>query len=404
MPPTVFAVATMDTKGEEIAFVAGQMVGAGVRVTTVDVGTAGPPMGTASIDRETVAACHPRGAAFVLGQTDRGAAVAAMAEALTGYLLKESAAGRVAGVIGIGGSGGTALITTAMRALPIGLPKLMVSTVASGNVAPYIGGSDITLMYSVVDVSGINAVSSRVLANAAHAMAGMVSQPASTVATKPAIGMTMFGVTTPCVTAVRQALEQDGFDCLVFHATGTGGQAMEKLVDSGMIGGVLDITTTEVADEVVGGVFPAGKDRFDAILRRGIPYVMSLGALDMVNFGAPESIPPQFRDRKFHIHNPQVTLMRTTPEEKRAFARWIAAKLKQATAPVTILIPEQGVSAIDAPGQTFHDPAADAALFDELTAAVQGLAAVKIMRLPNHINDPAFAAALVQTFRDAWAK
>lgn len=321
-----------------------------------------------------------------------------MSEALVRYLSVEHAAGRVAGVIGIGGSGGTALITAAMRALPIGVPKLMVSTVASGNTAPYVDCSDLTMMYSVVDVAGLNVVSRRVLANAAHAMAGMVAHQPPAGQTRPALGMTMFGVTTPCVTAVREALEARGFDPLVFHATGAGGRAMEKLVESGMIEGVLDITTTEVADEVVGGVFPAGPARFDAILTRRIPYVLSVGAVDMVNFGAKETVPERFAGRRLHMHNAQVTLMRTTPDENREIARWIARKLNRATSPVVVMIPEAGVSMIDAPGQPFHDPEADAALFEELESQLQQDDLRRIIRRPNHINDPEFAAGLVDEF------
>jgi uncharacterized protein (UPF0261 family) len=257
-------------------------------------------------------------------------------------------------------------------------------------------------LYSVVDVAGLNAVSCRVLANAAHAMAGMVAQPPPPAPPKPAIGMTMFGVTTPCVTAVRKTLEDAGFDCLVFHATGAGGRAMEKLVESGLIVGVLDITTTEVADEIVGGIFPAGPERFEVIVRRGIPYVMSLGALDMVNFAARETVPEIFSKRKLHVHNPQITLMRTTPEENRAAARWIAGKLQSPAAPISILVPEQGVSAVDAPGQPFYDPEADAALFDELESALQGNTQVGIRRLPLHINGPEFATALAESFLAAW--
>jgi uncharacterized protein (UPF0261 family) len=321
-----------------------------------------------------------------------------MGEALEGFLRRERELGRLAGVIGIGGSGGTALITPAMRALPIGLPKLMVSTVASGNTAAYVGSSDITMMYSVVDVAGLNAVSRRVLGNAAGAVAGMVQHQTSPADDKPALGMTMFGVTTPCVTAVREALEVLSFDCLVFHATGTGGQAMEKLVEAGLIQGVLDITTTEVADEVVGGILPAGPHRFEAILRAKVPYVLSLGALDMVNFGALATVPESFRNRRLHVHNAQVTLMRTTPEENRLFARWIATKLNLAEAPFCILIPEKGVSGLDAPGQPFHDPEADAALFDELESAVLTGPGRSILRLPLHINDSAFALAVVDAF------
>jgi uncharacterized protein (UPF0261 family) len=249
-----------------------------------------------------------------------------------------------------------------------------------------------------VDIAGLNTVSRRVLANAAAAMAGMVQQPALPSSAKPAVAMTMFGVTTPCVTAVRGALESRGFDCLVFHATGIGGQAMEKLVEAGLIEGVLDITTTEVADLVVGGVLPCSADRFEPILRARLPLVLSLGALDMVNFGARATVPETFRGRLLHVHNAQVTLMRTTPDENGRCARWIAAKLNQADAPFCVLIPEQGVSALDAPGAPFHDPEADAALFDELESHIVPAPHRRVLRLPLHINDPAFAQALVEEF------
>jgi uncharacterized protein (UPF0261 family) len=384
----------MDTKGEEIAYVRDCLRRAGCEVRTVDVGTQSPPTVEPDVSRGEVIG-RPE---FVSEHADRGRAVATMSEALMRYLVNGYQAGWVAGVIGIGGSGGTALITAAMRALPIGLPKLMLSTVASGNTAPYIDCSDITMMYSVVDVAGLNAVSRRILANAAHAMAGMVQHDAPVAETRPAIGMTMFGVTTPCVTMVREALSEHGFDCLVFHATGTGGRAMEKLVDSGLIQGVLDITTTEVADEVVGGVFPAGANRFDTIIDRRIPYVMSLGALDMVNFGAMDTVEKRFANRRLHVHNAQVTLMRTTPEENREIARWIACKVNRATAPVVMLIPEKGVSMIDAPGQPFYDPAADASLFEELDACVHQDEVRRIVRLPYHINDRQFSDRLVNEF------
>jgi uncharacterized protein (UPF0261 family) len=400
MSPSVYAVATMDTKGHELAFVAERLREAGVAVVAVDVGTAGPPAATPDIDRFTVAGFHPTaiGRAAALSATDRGQAITSMGEALECFLQVEHEAGRVVGVIGIGGSGGTALITPAMRALPVGLPKLMVSTIASGNTAAYVGLSDITMMPSVVDIAGLNAVSRRVLGNAAAAMAGMVQHPVPTLGDKPTLAMTMFGVTTPCVTAVRQALEAAGFDCLVFHATGTGGQAMEKLVEAGLIQGVLDITTTEVADEVVGGILPCGPHRFEAILKAKIPYVLSLGALDMVNFGALATVPEPFRNRRLHVHNAQVTLMRTTPEENRLFARLIASTLNRAEAPFHILIPEQGLSAIDAAGQPFHDPEANTALFNELESSIHLTAGRQISRLPLHINDPAFAQALVDSF------
>ncbi len=321
-----------------------------------------------------------------------------MGQALTEYLVREEQKGLVAGVLGIGGSGGTALITAAMRSLPIGLPKLMVSTVASGNTAPYVDCSDITMMYSVVDVAGLNTVSKTILGNAAHAMAGMAMHSWSDVQSRPAIGMTMFGVTTPCVTAVRQALEKEGFDCLVFHATGAGGRAMERLVESGLLVGVLDITTTEVADEIAGGVFPCGPTRFERLLDQEIPLVLSLGALDMVNFGSKETVPSQYRERKLHIHNAQVTLMRTDEEENRKAARWIAGKLNQAKRPWTLLIPEKGVSMLDAEGMPFWDPQVDQVLFDELQSSLLLQDGRKLIRHPLHINDPAFAALLVEEF------
>ncbi len=396
MPPRVYAVATMDTKGVEIAFVSERIRACGVDVVTVDVGTKDSPTVVPDVSRQQVAASLPT--ENLLGNADRGEAVTAMSRALVEFLKGECAARRLAGVIGIGGGGGTALITPAMRALPVGVPKLMVSTMASGNVGPYVDCSDITMMYSVVDVAGINSVSRRVLANAAAAIAGMARNPLPPTDEKPTLGMTMFGVTTPCVEAVRRTLEPRGYDCLVFHATGSGDRAMENLVRSGLIQGVIDVTTTAVADQVVGGVLPCGAQRFEAILAARIPYVLSVGALDMVNFGAKETVPPQFADRKLHVHNAHVTLMRTTPDENRQFARWIADKLNRSTAPLTLLIPALGISTIDAPGQPFHDPAADDALFEELERSLQQTEQRCIKRIARHINDPEFAAALVEEF------
>lgn len=393
MSAAVLAVATMDTKAEEIAFVANCLRAAGVRVQTVDVGTKASPTVPADVPRETVLA----GAAAPDDQ-DRGTAVATMASALERYVTTEVAAGRVAGVIGIGGSGGTALITQAMRALPVGLPKLMVSTVASGNTGPYVDCTDITMMYSVVDVAGLNVVSERILSNAAHAMAGMVAHEVEEPTTRPCLGMTMFGVTTPCVTAVRKTLEDQGFDGLVFHATGTGGRAMEGLVRSGLIKGVLDLTTTEVADEIVGGIFPAGSKRFDATIAAQIPFLISVGAVDMVNFGGLDTVPDRFRDRNLHVHNAQITLMRTNEDENRQIARWIAAKLNSSTAPFTILLPERGVSMLDAEGGPFYDPQTNAALFETLESAIETRPGRKIQRLPLHINDHEFAEAAVSEF------
>jgi uncharacterized protein (UPF0261 family) len=400
MDCAIYLIATMDSKGREADFVAHAIRQTGLVVVTVDVGTKDSPVVEPDISREQVVACHPENRQADLPALDRGRAVTIMSEALVEFLRRESAVGQVLGVLGLGGTGGTALIAPAMRALPIGVPKLLVSTVASGNTAPYVGCCDIALMPSVVDVAGLNCVSRQVLSNAAHAMAGMVAHRLPEQSARQAIGMTMFGVTTPCVTQVRGRLEAQGFDCLIFHATGTGGQAMEKLVESGLLGGVLDITTTEVADEIVGGVFKAGSARFEAIFEKKIPYVMSLGALDMVNFASLDSVPPSFRDRLLHVHNSQVTLMRTTPDENRLFASWMAAKINRSTAPFLLVIPEKGVSMLDAPGKSFYDPEADRALFEELESNIQTTDSRQIRRIPAHINDAEFADALLTAFED----
>ncbi len=383
----------MDTKGVELNYVADCLRAAGMRVKVVDVGTGGLPTGKPDVSSNEV-----RGNAPNASYASRAAAVTAMGQCLQAYLLAKADAGEVAGVIGIGGSGGTALITPAMRSLAIGVPKVMVSTVASGNTSPYVDCSDITMMYSVVDVAGLNVVSRKVLGNAAHAMAGMVQHTVNAIEGKTTLGMTMFGVTTPCVDAVREQLEQIGHQCLVFHATGTGGRAMEQLVQSSLLQGVLDITTTEVADEVVGGVFPAGSQRFKALVESRVPLILSLGALDMVNFGARETVPAPFSDRLFHVHNAQVTLMRTNAEENRLIARFIATRIRKAVSPVFVLIPELGLSALDAPGQPFHDPGTNAILFQELEEQLKNCDACKVVRVRQHINDREFAEAVVQHY------
>ncbi|MER2507422.1 MAG: Tm-1-like ATP-binding domain-containing protein [Amaricoccus sp.] len=387
-------VGTADTKGEEMAWLADCLRARGVAVTMVDIGIRAPTIAV-DVPAAEVAAHHPDGATAVLGGEDRGAAVAAMGRAFASFIARRS---DVAGVIGIGGGGGTSIVTAGMRALPYGLPKLMVSTLASGDVGPYVGISDLVMMPAVTDLAGLNRMSRIVLHNAAEAMAGMVAHPAPPAAGKPAIGLTMFGVTTPCVTTIAAAL-RDSYDCLVFHATGTGGRTMEKLADEGVLDGVLDITTTEVADLLLGGALPATEDRFGAIARHRLPWVGSVGALDMVNFGAPETIPACHAGRRFYHHNPQVTLMRTTVEENAAIGDWIAARLNLCEGPVRLLLPEGGVSMIDAPGQPFHDPRADAALFAALERGIRRTEARRVERLPFHINDPAFAEAAVATFR-----
>jgi uncharacterized protein (UPF0261 family) len=344
-----------------------------------------------------VARHHPEGADAVLGHADRGRAVTAMAEALSCFLLSREDIGAV---LGLGGGGNTSMVTAAMRALAIGVPKLMVSTMASGNVAPYVGPTDIMMMHAVADVAGLNAITRTVIGNAAHAAAGMALNglgPARE--TKRAVGLTMFGVTTPCVTQIRHLIESD-CECFVFHATGTGGQCLEKLIDSGLITAALDVTTTEVADHLFGGVLPCTDDRFGAVIRSRIPWVGSVGAVDMVNFGGRETVPPQHAARNLYVHNPQVTLMRTTAEENAAIGRWIVERINRMEGPVRFLLPLHGVSALDQAGKPFHDPAADAAVFDAVRSGWRPAANRQLIEVAAHINDPAFAEACVHAFRD----
>ncbi len=391
----VYVIGTLDTKGAELRYAVERVRAAGAEAVLVDVGTRGEGAG-ADVSAAAIAAYNPQGASAVLGLVDRGQAVSAMAKALTAWLTARTDIGAV---LGLGGSGNTAIVTEAMRALPIGTPKLMVSTVASANVAPYVGPNDIAMMYSVVDVAGLNAISRRVIGNAANAAAGMALGVVPVAAgDRPGLGMTMFGVTTACVTMVREALEAS-HEVYTFHATGTGGQSMEKLADSGLVAGLIDVTTTEVADLLIGGIFPCTEDRFGAVIRTGLPYVGSVGAVDMVNFGARETVPPKFEGRHFHVHNAQVTLMRTAPDENRRIGEFIVARLNRMSGPVRFLLPLRGVSAIDAAGQPFHDPAADAALFDAIRQGWQEAPNRHLVELDHHINDAAFAAALVENFR-----
>jgi uncharacterized protein (UPF0261 family)/ABC-type branched-subunit amino acid transport system ATPase component len=388
-----YIVGTFDTKSQDLLFIKSCLDRLRVRTITVDLSTSRKPS-PAAISPTEVARHHPEGPEAVF-TGDRGSAVAGMAQAFTRFMTGRRDVG---GIISAGGSGGTALVTPAMRSLPVGVPKVMVSTVASGNVRQYVGPSDICMIYSVTDVAGINRISASVLSNAAHALAGMIGFRQEVESSRlPAIGLTMFGVTTPCVQAVTQALKTR-YDCLVFHATGTGGQSMEKLADSGMLAGVIDVTTTEVADFLVGGVMSAGEDRMGAIIRSQIPYVGSCGALDMVNFEALDTVPLQFKGRNLYPHNPQVTLMRTSVAENQAIGRFIAAKLNQMEGPVRFLLPLKGVSLIDAPGKPFHDPAADRMLFDTLESEFRPDPDRRLIKLDMNINDPAFAKALVDHF------
>jgi uncharacterized protein (UPF0261 family)/ABC-type branched-subunit amino acid transport system ATPase component len=390
-----YVVGTFDTKGRELFYLRQCLERRGLRVVTVDLSTAGH-VSPASVHPREVARHHPAGEAAVFSN-DRGSAVTAMAMAFEAFVQTRRDLG---GIVSAGGSGGTTLATQGMRALPIGCPKVMVSSMASGDTRPYVGPSDICMMYSVTDVQGINRISERVLANAAHALAGMIAHaPTAVTATKPALGLTMFGVTTPCVQAVVKRLG-DEYDCLVFHATGMGGQSMEKLAGSGHLAGVIDVSTTEIADEIVGGVLSAGPTRMDVYARQPLPYVGSCGALDMVNFGAWDTVPERFRARQLYRHNPTVTLMRTTVDECKAIGAFVAAKLNAMQGPVRFLIPEGGVSAIDKPGQPFHDPAADSALFGAIEQSFRPGRDRKLQRLPLHINDEAFADALVSAWHE----
>lgn len=391
---TIYVVGTLDTKASELAMLCALLRLGHNTVRLINVGT--QTLGEdGDVTARQVAQYHPNGATAVLGLQDRGEAVAAMATAFPNFL---PTLPDLAGVIGIGGGGGTAIITAGMRALPYGVPKIMVSTMASGDTAPYVGISDLIMMPAVTDLAGLNSLNRVILHNAAQAMLGMVGNPASTTAAKPAVGLTMFGVTTPCVTAITAALTD--YDCMVFHATGTGGRTMEKLADSGLLTGFIDITTTEVADLLCGGILPCTPDRFGAVARTGLPWIGSVGALDMVNFGAPDTVPPRHKDRLFYHHNPQVTLMRTTPAECHAIGNWIAERLNLCHGPIRLLIPEGGISALDTPGGAFHDPAANAALFTALESALRQTHDRQITRLPHHINHPEFAAACVAAFHN----
>ena len=399
---TVIVAGTLDTKGDELRFIRDQIAAAGVRVLLVDLSTSGQPS-PADVPPHHIAA-YFRGGPNAVFTGERGAAIAAMAEAFEVWIRRHESVG---GLISAGGSGGSSLVAPAMRALPIGVPKVLISSVASGNVAAYVGPSDVMMLYSVADIAGLNSVTRQILANGAAAIVGMVKARAASGDReraparrdgKPAIGLTMFGVTTPCVDALVAALK-DEFECLVFHATGTGGQSMERLADAGALAGVIDITTTEVCDLLCGGVLPATEDRFGAIARTGIPYIGSCGALDMVNFGPMDSVPERYRGRTLHAHNPAVTLMRTTLEENARIGRWIGERLNRMNGPVRFFIPEQGVSALDSHGRPFSDPQADAELFRALEATVRQTSSRRLARVPLHINDPRFAAEIVAEFR-----
>jgi uncharacterized protein (UPF0261 family) len=395
---TVVLLGTLDTKGVEYALLRRLLEARGVDVVVVDAGVHEPVGLQPDVGRDEVARAAGADTRELAAADDRGAAVTAMGAGAEAVVLDLYARGRVDGILALGGSGGSSIAARAMRALPVGVPKLLVSTVASGDTRPYVGAVDLTMMYSVVDIAGVNRVSARIMANAAGAIAGMVESDVPVLDDKPLVAATMFGVTTPCVTVARARLEELGYEVLVFHATGAGGQSMEALARGGFLVGVLDATTTELADELVGGVLSAGPERLEAAGAAGLPQVVSLGALDMVNFGPRESVPAQFADRNLYVHNPTVTLMRTTAEESAELGRTIGRKLSAASGPTAVFVPLGGVSMIDTPGQPFHDPAADAALVAGLKETLDER--VELHERTEDINDPAFATAMADRLHE----
>jgi uncharacterized protein (UPF0261 family) len=388
----VLLIATLDTKGREAAYVRDELVRARVEVELVDAGALGKPQVVADVSRERLFKLAGTSLDEVRARGERGFAVDSAAAGARALALSRLAEGRLQGVLGLGGSAGTTIATAAMRALPLGVPKLMVSTLAAGNVAAYVGTRDITMVNPVVDILGLNRISRVVLARAAQAMAGMArgTLPAAPAGERPLVAASMFGVTTPCVEHARELLEAAGCEVLVFHATGSGGRTLEALAAEGLLAGVLDVTTTELADELVGGVLSAGPERLTAAGRAGVPQVVSVGATDIVNFHGRESVPARFAGRRLHHHNANVTLMRTTPEESAAIGADIGAKLAAARGPTAVLLPARGVSAIDRAGQPFDDPAARAALAAALRASC---GRVEVTELDLHVNDAAFAEA-----------
>lgn len=398
----VALVGTLDTKGQEYGFVAGRLRELGAEVLVIDCGILGPPQLQPDIDRTEVAAAAGEDVDQLAAAGDRGAAVQAISRGAGVILERLAAEGRIGGALALGGTGGTSLASAAFRRLALGVPKLIVSTAASGDTHHYIGESDLILVPSIVDVSGLNRISTKIMGNAAAAMAGMVGAPppATEPDARPLVGASMFGVTTPCVTRARERLEELGYEVLVFHMTGSGGRTLESLVAGGMLAGVFDVTTTELADNLVGGIFDAGPDRLGAAARSGVPAVVSVGALDMVNFGPPETIPERFAGRLTYEHNATTTLMRTTPEECAELGARLAARVRDSVGEVAVFLPLQGISAIAGKGGVFHDPAADAALFD---AVRSGLAdsPVELIELDTDVNAEEFADAMVDRLHAA---
>lgn len=398
MPKSILLIGTLDTKGPEYAYVRDLIRERGFDALVMDAGVLGQPAFRPDVGADEVAAAGGRRLEELQERGDRGEAIEVMIAGVKRLVPQLYEDGRFHGVLALGGGGGTNVATAAMRELPIGVPKLMVSTVVSADVSPYVGVKDLTLMYSVVDIAGLNRLSRRILANAAGAICGMVGQEIPPAEDRPIVAASMFGVTTPCVDRVRQKMEEAGYEVLVFHATGSGGRSMEALIRGGYVAGVADMTTTEWCDEIVGGILPAGPDRLTAAGDVGVPQVVSCGALDMVNFAAVEKMPERFRDRRLYRHNPNVTLMRTTADECRSIGRRIAENLNTADGPTVLILPLKGVSMLDKQGEPFHDPDADAALFDTLREHIRP--PVEIVELDMHINDPGFADAAAERLLD----
>jgi uncharacterized protein (UPF0261 family) len=390
---TILLIGTLDTKGHEFGYVRDLITARGHTALLMNAGIFEPSL-QSDISADEVARAGGSDLEQLRQANDRGDAVIVMARGVAALVLQLYAQGKFDGVLSLGGSGGTAIATAGMRELPVGIPKVMVSTVASGDISPYVDVKDVTMMYSVVDIAGLNRLSRRILANAVGMICGAVEQDIPQTEDKPLIAATMFGVTTDCVTKVRELVEAAGYEMLVFHATGSGGKAMEALIDGGFIEGVADVTTTEWCDELVGGVLTAGPNRLEAAGRKGIPQVVSVGALDMVNFWAYDTVPEKFKGRNLYKHNANVTLMRTTPEENTQLGRIIAEKLNKTQGPTVLMLPLKGISAIDAEGKAFHSPEADLALFDAIRANIGDK--VELAELDMHINDPAFATALAE--------
>ncbi|MFC5467650.1 Tm-1-like ATP-binding domain-containing protein [Cohnella suwonensis] len=393
-------VGALDTKGKEFGYVRNQLHRCGIETIAIDVGVLGTPEFQPDISSDEVARAGGSSLAQLQTANDRGEAIAVMAKGIEQVVKGVLADGQIGGLFGMGGTAGTTLGAAAAKALPIGIPKLLISTVASGDTRPYVGVKDVTMMYSVVDIAGLNPLSTRILHNGANALAGMISQyefeSESVAGEKPMVGMTMFGVTTPCVTRIRDRLEREGFEVLVFHATGAGGMAMEQLIGDGYVKGVVDVTTTELADEWVGGIFSAGANRLEAAGLAGIPQVVSVGAMDMVNFGPPDTVPHRFADRRFYQHNPNTTLMRTTKEENRQLGMLLAAKLNQSRSPTVVVFPRGGVSLLDMAGKAFDGPEERHALFEAIRSGLNEN--IQLVTTDKDINDPSVADLIAEHF------